>query len=150
MFYTEITETTCKTVRFSGIYGLFVNNSVKKTNKSLFGYWRSQVRVLSLRPKKESIPLWMLSFFNLCAARTCAHATCAKFDNQAKRSCKLACKCASADCSASVSAMPKQRRNAPTALAVSSPGVYLSHASIPRGSPSFLLQVDVPTWTQLR
>ena len=28
--YAEITETTCKTVRFSGIYGLYVNNSVKK------------------------------------------------------------------------------------------------------------------------
>ena len=43
MFYTEITETTCKTVRFSGIYGLYVNNSVQKTHFFGFGYWRPGV-----------------------------------------------------------------------------------------------------------
>ena len=30
MFYTEITETTCKTVCFSGIHGIYVNNDVQK------------------------------------------------------------------------------------------------------------------------
>ena len=53
MFYTEITETVCKTVRFSGIYGLYVNNSVKKTNKGRFGYWRPWVRVPPLRPLRN-------------------------------------------------------------------------------------------------
>mgnify|MGYP003455284478 CR=1 FL=1 len=46
MFYTEITETMCKTVRFSGIYGLYVNNGVQKTYFFGFGYWRPWVRIL--------------------------------------------------------------------------------------------------------
>ena len=63
MFYTEITETTCKTVRFSGIYGLYVNNSVEKTVLGGFGYWRPRVRVPPLRPKKHRWPLRLSVFF---------------------------------------------------------------------------------------
>ena len=54
----EITETTCKTMRFSGIYGLYVNKSVKKTNKGRFGYWRPWVRVPPLRPKRPFLTVF--------------------------------------------------------------------------------------------
>ncbi len=51
-------------VRFSGIYGLYVNKSVEKTNKGRFGYWRPGVRISTLRPKKEKRALAVLfSFF---------------------------------------------------------------------------------------
>ena len=63
MFYTEITETTCKTVRFSGIYGLYVNNGVQKTYFFDFGYWRPWVRVPPLRPRKKDFPCGSPSFF---------------------------------------------------------------------------------------
>ena len=47
----------CKTVRFSGIYGLYVNNGVQKTYFFGFGYWRPWVRVPPLRPKlKDCLP----------------------------------------------------------------------------------------------
>ena len=51
MFYTETTETTCKTVCFSGIYVLYVNNGAQKIYFFGFGYWRPRVWVPPLRPK---------------------------------------------------------------------------------------------------
>ena len=56
----EITETTCKTVRFSGIYGLYVNNGVQKTYFFGFGYWRPRVRVPPLRPTEKAEPMLCL------------------------------------------------------------------------------------------
>ena len=71
MFYTEITEQTYKTVRFRGIYGLYVNKSIKKTNKFQFGYWRPRVRVPPLRPlRNHSNLLIRFEFFILCLLRT--------------------------------------------------------------------------------
>ena len=63
MLYTEITETTCKTVRFSGIYGLYVNNGVQKTYFFDFGYWRPGVRISTRRPKEKESPCGSLLFF---------------------------------------------------------------------------------------
>ena len=56
--------------RFSGIYGLYVNNCVQKTYKYLFGNWRPRVRVPPLRPKnsrKRAIfDLFSAVFYTFC------------------------------------------------------------------------------------
>ena len=70
MFYTEITETTCKTVRFSGIYGLYVNNGAQKTYFFGFGYWRPRVRVPPLRPKSKGLSSKTVLFLIFSGVRT--------------------------------------------------------------------------------
>lgn len=63
MFYTKITEQTCKMVRSCGIYGLYVNNGVQKIYFFGFGYWRPGVRISTLRPKREQTALVVVCFF---------------------------------------------------------------------------------------
>ena len=105
MFYTETTEQTCKTRRFCGIYGLYVNNSAQKTYFFGFGYWRPWVRVPPLRPKRPFLTV----FFSFCRSRCGREPT--RFDNQAKRVCKLACKRMSADCSSVCSSLTSTVRS---------------------------------------
>ena len=64
--------------QFCGIYVLYVNNSVKKTNKFQFGYWRPGVRISTLRPKKEKRVLVTLFSFFVGVFNSTPFALCAK------------------------------------------------------------------------